>query len=160
EMVDGLLKAPLEQMLVAFEGDPTWCHVRRQVRSTRKLGGQVESVNGIKKKQGAHALIEVLAAPPECVQLRTLTQQLVPRQSSAHNVQRLVANDRVGGDDDAREARHVAFSVFKVTKRDGTVNCDEPDRGPSRSAAHRVDDPHLPCRGPRPGGALRTRTSA
>ena len=66
-----------------------WNHA---IRAGGQLGGQMKSVNGVKKKQRPDALIQIFAAPAEGLQLRAGGEQFICRGAGAAGVQRLVAD--------------------------------------------------------------------
>ncbi len=110
-MVNRLLEPPLEQVLVAFERNQT------AGRAVCLVGldpdRQVEAMQGVEEEQRSDALVQIVAAATEGVQLSSRGQQLVQRGTAAQNVQRLVAKGRVSGGDDTDQVWHHGGRVTK-----------------------------------------------
>jgi len=87
ELVDGFLEPPLQQELVAGERN-AGARVRRRARcptfrsggSGQELAGQMEAMNGVEEEQRPHALVQILATPPEGIQGGALSRQILERQ--------------------------------------------------------------------------------
>ena len=89
-MVDGLLKPPLQQVLVALEAEceqpsPAGMDAfhRAVVNRLRHLRRQMEPVNGVEEEQRAHPLVKVLAAPAETRPARRIRCSIAPADSPA-----------------------------------------------------------------------------
>ena len=65
-------------------------------------------MDGVKKKQGAHPLVQALAGAAEPLQVVAFPQQLLQRGLAAKGVQRLIARGRLRrGDDLAQQRGHI-----------------------------------------------------
>src|SRR6266478_3149114 len=74
---------------------------------------QVETVDGVKKKESPNSLVKVVAATPEIVERRAFLQQLFSRKSGADVVKRLIANGRVSCRDKSNQFRHSSSETQK-----------------------------------------------
>jgi len=120
KLVQGLLEAALEQMLVAGEGDE---------RAAAGGGGggrqafrQMEPVDRVKEEQRAHALVEVFAAPAEVVQPRALVQEVAGGQAGAGGGERLVAPGGVGRGDELDQVGHGHFISRRASNSTSPLN--------------------------------------
>src|SRR5207244_13033078 len=76
ELVDGFLEPPLQQLLVAFERDVAAGSGRCAAGAVQEPGREMEAVDGVEKKQRAHALIEIVAPAADGIQRRARVKQL------------------------------------------------------------------------------------
>ena len=60
-MIDGFFKAAMQEMFVTLKGN-------QPALPDASFGREVETVNGVEKKKGAHPFVKILTAPPEIVQ--------------------------------------------------------------------------------------------
>src|SRR6185437_12966212 len=78
----------------------------------------MKTVNGIKEKQGPHAVVQVFALRAKRIQLRALPPQLLHRQRCARAFQGLIPCGSIRGGDDADQVGHGACSlVYFVSRR-------------------------------------------
>src|SRR5690606_31664280 len=100
ERVDGLFKAPVQQLRVSAERDAA---ARRQLRARRK----VVAVDRRQKEQRADAFVEVPALAAKSVQAVAFRQQLRRAKAAARVVQRAVPRGGIGGRDEFEQfSRH------------------------------------------------------
>ena len=97
EGIDGFLKTAVEELLVALEGDVA---AGFQFRP----GGQVEAVDGSEEKEGADAVVEVVAITPEGIENGSLLQEPGKRQGVAMGIEGLIADLRVRRSDEVEQA--------------------------------------------------------
>ena len=64
-------------------------------------------MDGIEEKQGAHALVEIVAAAPEAVERLAFPQQFFERRSPAQRVQRAIASLRIASGYDIGKQAHL-----------------------------------------------------
>ena len=102
ENFQGLLEPPLQQVFKTPEGN----HARRRCG---QFARQMKPVDRVEEKQGAHALVQIIAGAPEGVQLRAGGDEFSGRGLFAEGVQRLVANRGIRRGDDFDERAGHAF---------------------------------------------------
>ena len=134
EVVDGLFEPALEQVFVAFERD-------QPARGGPGLERQMEPMDGAKEKQGADALVEILAAAPEGVQFRAFFEECRERELRADGVEGLIADGRGGrGDDLGESAAHFPLIASNSTSPLNTSSRSSPARA---RASWAVSRPYL-----------------
>src|SRR6516164_2591312 len=94
--MNGFLKTADQEKLVPLKRDLPFA---RQSGFCRRE----KAMDGVKKKKGSHALIEVLTAWPKRFQIRAFCQQLLQRGLLAEKLEWLVTHAGVRGDDDVLE---------------------------------------------------------
>ena len=65
-----------------------------------KLFGQMKPVDGVEEKEGANALVEVVARPPKGIELAAFVQERLGAEIVAAGVQRRVARRGIFAEDD------------------------------------------------------------
>src|SRR5665213_243887 len=94
--LDGVLKAAMQQMRVALEGDEA-------AHFDARLQRQMKAVNGIEEEQRAHALIQIFTAITERFQVLAFRKQLLQRSFTTEGIERLIAHGGVRRGDDLAE---------------------------------------------------------
>ena len=105
ETVYSFFESPVEQVLETAERNEGSGRLGRQSLGDQPLR-QMEAVDGIEEKQGAHAVIQVVARSAEGVEFLAMAEQPCDRSPAANLVQGAIACGWIGSGDDADELSH------------------------------------------------------
>src|ERR1044071_2263940 len=80
--------------------------MRRRQGRIFQLCREIKAINRVQKEKRADALIKILTTSSKGVQRCALVQELARGEIVAGAFQRLIANGRLSGSDDAEQIRH------------------------------------------------------
>ena len=129
KLVERLLKPAVQQVFKALERN------HAAPRRRRQFVRQMKTVDGVKKKQRADALVKIVAVPAKGVQFGAGGEQLLAGTRRANGVERLVADLRIRrGDDFDERAGHASEMIGFRAMDDYLPPCASNSTRPARTS--------------------------